>query len=77
MKDIHLANVHVEYEHRKNWHKIIIEMTTLTDNIFEFNKHPASIDYVKKALPTSKKQVRFRVRKIELIKKIGKSFYYE
>ena len=77
MKDIHLANVHVEYEHRKNWHKKVIEMTTLTDNIFEFNKNPHSLDFIKKALPTSKKQIRFRIRKIELIKQIGKSFYYE
>jgi len=52
-------------------------MTTLTDNIFEFNKHPHSLDFIKKALPTSKKQIRFRIRKIELIKQIGKSFYYE
>lgn len=77
MRDIYLANVYVEYEHRKNWHKRTIEMPVLTDNIFEFNKYPFAVDFVKSKLPTSKKGVRFRVRKIEFLKFISKSFYYE
>ena len=77
MRPIYLADVHVEYEHRKSWHNKIITMTCLTDNIFEFNKYLHSVDYIKKALPPSKKQIRFRVRKINVLKKMGKSFYYE
>lgn len=77
MRTILLADVHVEYEHRKSWHGRIIRMTCLTDNIFEFNKYAHSVDFVRKALPSSKKQIRFRIRKINTIKELGKSFYYE
>lgn len=77
MRDIHLANVYVEYEHRRGWHSRVIEMPTLTDNIFEFNKYPHSVEFVKSKLPPSKKGIRFRVRRIEYIKFISKSFYYE
>lgn len=76
MKTILLADVHVEYEHRRGWHKRIIRMTCLTDNIFEFNKYSHSVDFVKKQLPFSKKDLRFRIRKIEVIKELSKSFYY-
>ena len=77
MKDIHLANVYIEYEHKRNWHKRVIEMPVLTDNIFEFNKYPHAVDFVNSKLPNSKKGLRFRVRKIEYLKFITKSFYYE
>lgn len=77
MRPILLADVHVEYEHRRGWHKKIVRMTCLTDNIFEFNRYLHSVDFVKKALPNSKKDLRFRIRKIEVIKQIGNSFYYE
>ena len=77
MKPIYLADVHIEYEHRRAWHKRIVRMTCLTDNIFEFNRYLHSLDFIKKALPASKNQIRFRIRKIDVIKQIGKSFYYE
>jgi hypothetical protein len=77
MRPIYLADVHVEYEHKRAWHKRSIRMTCLTDNIFEFNRYLHSLDFVKKALPPSKNKIRFRIRKIDVIKKIGNSFYYE
>ena len=77
MKTIYLADVHIEYEFRKSWSKFVIQMTVLTDSIFEINKHTHSIDYIKKHLPTNSKNVRFRIRKINTIKEIGKSFYYK
>ena len=52
-------------------------MPVLTDNIFEFNKYPHAVDFVKSKLPNSKKGLRFRIRKIEYLKFITKSFYYE
>jgi hypothetical protein len=76
MKTIYLAKVSVEYEQRKSWIKYDIEMTVLTDSIFQIAKYPHSMDYIKQHLPTSSKKVRFRIRKIDLIKEIGKSFYY-
>lgn len=76
MKTIYLARVSVEYEQRKSWIKYDIEMTVLTDSIFQIAKYPHSMDYIKHHLPTSSKKVRFRIRKIDLIKEIGKSFYY-
>lgn len=77
MRTILLADVHVEYEYRKSWHSKIVRMTCLTNNIFEFNKYAHSVDFVRKALPSSKKQIRFRIRKINIIKELGKSGYYE
>jgi len=77
MRPILLAEVHVEYEHRKNWHKRIVTMTCLTKSIIEFGKFPHSMDYVRKNLPSSKNHLRFRIRKIDVIKQIGNSFYYE
>lgn len=76
MKTIYLAKVLVEYEQRKSWIKYDIEMTVLTDSIFQIAKYPHSMDYIRKHLPTNRKQVRFRIRKIDLIKELGKSFYY-
>lgn len=76
MRTIYLANVLVEYEQRKSWIKHQIEMTVLTDSIFQISKYPHSMDYIRKHLPTKRKGVRFRIKKIELIKELGNSFYY-
>lgn len=76
MQTIYLADVFVEYEQRKSWIKYKIQMTVMTDSIFKINKFPHTIDYIKKHLPTKRKDVRFRVKKIEIIKEISKSFYY-
>ena len=76
MKTIYLAKVFVEYQQRKSWIKYDLEMTVLTDSIFQIAKYPHSMDYIRKHLPTNSKKVRFRIRKIDLIKEVGTSFYY-
>ena len=77
MKTIYYALVNVEYEHRKSWYKKELSMTCLTTSIIELTKYPHSMDFIRKKLPASKKGIRFRVRKIECIKELGKSFHYE
>lgn len=77
MDTIYDANVYVEYELKKSWHMRIIRMSTLTDNIFKFNKIPHAVGFIKSKIPKSSKGTRFRIRKIEIIQELGKSFYYD
>lgn len=76
MKSIHLCKVYVTYFFKKGEHKISFEMPTIAETIFEVNKYPHIVDHIKKHLPKSRNSITFRVTKIEKIKYLGQSFYY-
>mgnify|MGYP000265127171 FL=1 len=51
-------------------------MTALTTNVFKFMKYPHSMDFIQKSLGSNRKNFRFRIKSIDVIKELGKSFYY-
>jgi len=51
-------------------------MTALTTNVFKFMKFPHSMDFIEKKLGGNRKNFRFRIKSIDVINELGKSFYY-
>ena len=51
-------------------------MNALTTNVFKFMKYPQSMDFIQKSLGSNRKNFRFRIKSIDVIKELGKSFYY-
>lgn len=73
---IYHVKVNVEYQLRKSWIKDSVCMTALTTNVFKFMKYPHSMDFIQKSLGSNRKNFRFRIKSIDVIKELGKSFYY-
>lgn len=73
---IYHVNVNVEYQLRKTWIKDSVCMTALTTNVFKFMKYPHSMDFIKQKLGSNRKNFRFRIKSIDVISELGKSFYY-
>lgn len=73
---IYHVKVNVEYQLRKTWIKDSVCMTALTTNVFKFMKYPHSMDFIKQKLGSNRKNFRFRIKSIDVINELGKSFYY-
>ena len=73
---IYHVKVNVEYQLRKTWIKDSVYMTALTTNVFKFMKFPHSMDFIEKKLGGNRKNFRFRIKSIDVINELGKSFYY-
>lgn len=73
---IYHVKVNVEYQLRKSWIKEPVYMTALTTSPFKFMKYSHSMDFIKQKLGSNRKNFRFRIKSIDVIKELGKSFYY-